>query len=1192
MTLTNTAYSALLMFLATFLACLVIGLTWRRRTASGGVGFILMMTAVAVYALFSALENSATTIEAKLIWSKLSYLGIVNLAPCWLLFALTYSRPKTWINWRWAAALWILPLVTLGLAATNEWHNLIWSSYTFVSQEPGAWLIYVHGPLFWVHAGYAYLLMLTGTFWLIRSAWHSPRLFRRQVTLIVIASLFPWVGNALYIFDLEPWRGLDLTPICFVLSGLLLTESLYRLRTFDLVPVAREIVFNGMGAGILVLDNLNRLVDINPEARRWTGLGDEAIGRHLAEVLPINGSLQQYEHVPEAQTLIEIGKEAERRIYKLTISPIRNETGDLLGRVILIYDTSEEHFLLESEERRLRQMELLNTINQTALSTSDQSVMIQILADRLGELFEADGAYLTLWDEALRRTIPLAAFGELHDRYAAMTLEAGEITLTESALTAGRVLVVEDTSNSPFLSPRIAVLFPAYSEMALPLIANGQKLGAAIISFNQAHHFTAEEIALGEQAAGQVALAIAKSQLYEAEHKRNAQLTALQSISRAVASSLDLNWIFETVVQVLNQTFGYRYISIYRLTGDTLQLGAQVGYPEELIYWEIPIGRGVLGRAVRTRQPQFVRDSKVDPDFLRASYEVGSEICIPLLKEQTVFGTLNVESPLQSPLTEEDMKLLTTFASQVAVAIDNANLFKAEREQRKLAEALREMGLALGESLNLESVLSRLLDEIQRVVPYDRASVMLVDEERKHARITHLRDQNQAAEKMVRKTIVLEFVIAQTPSLRQMMETCKPLLVGDTSSDPGWTNDPNSIDLLSWVGAPITLHGEVIGFLSMDKIEANFYHPEHSQILAAFAGQAAIAIENARIFTEMQRGVEKERLLFAATNDFTAGLDTEAILQAIVHHMVKALKVDGCAVSSWDPIRNCVVTLLDYDTYSDALPDPPGTTYSLAEYPLTRAVIENRRPAFTNLEDASIDPAEAALLRTFGNQALLILPLIVGRDKQVFGIVELFRKERGVPFTKGDLELAQSFTAQAAIAIENARLYAETQHLAIVDELTGLYNRRGLFDLGKRELERSIRFNHPLVALFLDIDHFKQFNDTYSYTVGDQVLRLFASCLRANLREFDLVGRYGGEEFVVLLPEADLSAAGEVAERVRSSVAALRVQTDQGETGITVSIGVCAKQSQLLDLDSLIDRAGQALHRSKQMGRNRVVIEN
>ena len=109
--------------------------------------------------------------------------------------------------------------------------------------------------------------------------------------------------------------------------------------------------------------------------------------------------------------------------------------------------------------------------------------------------------------------------------------------------------------------------------------------------------------------------------------------------------------------------------------------------------------------------------------------------------------------------------------------------------------------------------------------------------------------------------------------------------------------------------------------------------------------------------------------------------------------------------------------------------------------------------------------------------------------------------------------------------------------------------------------------------------------------MGDQVLRMFAKCLRSNLREFDLVGRYGGEEFVTLIPEADLTAASEVAERIRKSVSDLIVQTNQGETSITVSIGGCARTSQMHDLDSLIDKAGEALHVAKQTGRNRVVIE-
>jgi diguanylate cyclase (GGDEF)-like protein len=1013
---------SILMFIAALLAGFVFMLAWRRRSVPGSPSFILLMAAVGIYAFFAALENAAASESYKILWSKLSYLGIVNLGPLWLMFAFMYSHPQKRAYPRWAAWLWLVPFLTLGLVLTNEWHHLIWSSYTFSSTEPGARLVYGHGLVFWIHAFYVYLLMLLGTILLIRSGWRSPRPFRRQVTLIVLASLVPWMGNAMYIFKLTPWPGLDLTPIAFVITGLLLAESLYRFRAFDLMPVAREVVFNNLGAGVLVIDSQNRLVDINPMARKWTGLGNEAIGKNPFIILPEANTLRQFEQVPEVQTVLEIENDNQREYYNMTISPIRNELGQLQGRVVLLYDTSREHELLE------------------------------------------------------------------------------------------------------------------------------------------------------------------------AQHRRNAQLSALQSVSQAVTSSLDLNQTFVTVVNVLHQTFGYRYISIYLLFEGKLQLGAQVGYPEEMIYWEIPIERGVMGRTVRTRQAQFIPEGTADPDYLRATYEVGSEICVPLMKEQAVLGTLNIESPPELPLTEADLQLLSTFAGQVAVAIDNANLFKAEREQRKLAEALREMGMTLSESLNLESVLSRLLDEVEPVVAYDRASVLLVDEERQRARITQLRSPQPEAQQGDRKTLVLEFEIGSAANLRKMMETCKPLVVTNTGVMPRQIHDPSANGYHSWAGAPILRRGEAIGFLSLDKGEINYYQPEHGALLAAFAGQAAVAIENARIFTEMQKGVEKERLLVAAVKDFTAGLDTEAVLQAIVRHMIKALKVDGCAILRWDPLRDCLVTLLDYDTDPAIPPAPPGSTYNQADYPLLQAVIDDRQPAFINLKDPEIDLAEADRMKKLMNEAILMLPLIIGREKDVFGMVKLFRKAHSIPFVKADLDLAQSFVAQAAIAIENARLYAETQHKALVDELTGLYNRRGLYELGKHEIERSIRFNHPMVALFLDIDHFKVFNDKYSYAVGDQVLRLFANCLRLNLREFDLVGRYGGEEFVVLLPEADLPAASEVAERVRSSVEALRVTTDQGETSITVSIGVCPKTPQLLDLDALIDRAGQAVHQSKEQGRNRVVI--
>ncbi|MBI3764193.1 MAG: GAF domain-containing protein [Chloroflexi bacterium] len=816
------------------------------------------------------------------------------------------------------------------------------------------------------------------------------------------------------------------------------------------------------------------------------------------------------------------------------------------------------------------QMKRLNDITRAALETQDFPEMLRSLADRLGELIDADGCYITLWDESRRMAIPTAASGPQRDTYPATRPQPGEVSLTESVLAAGQPLTIESGH---------------LSMLGLPLLVGDQKLGAAIIAFDEPHHFTPDEIALGRQASGQIALALAQAQLLQAERNRAAQLTVLQSITQIVASSLELNQIFQTVVELVQASFGYSYVSIYRLDGEVLRLGAQTGYPAESIIHAIPIASGVTGRAVRTRQVQFIPDAAADPDFLRAAHEVRSEICVPLLKEAVVLGVLNVESDAAKPLTQADADLLSTFAGEVVVAIDNARLFEAERQrvhelsllhgiataaaeatdedalieritevigstlypdnfgvmlvdgdagllrvhasyrsppevdrspvrlgrgitgqvaldgqarnvsdvrrdsayvtadprtrselcvpvgvgdrvlgvlnaesarfnafaeadrrllstvagqlataieklrlfeterqQRQLAETLRETAVALSATLDFDSWLDRVLELILRVVPYDTASIMIVEDG--HTRMARLRGYDQFDATLIERVTRLTFEIAAMPTLRWMAETAQPIVIPDTETDSRWTKIETAHYARSWAGAPIIVEGQAAAFFSLNKMEAGYYQAEHAERLAAFAGQAALALQNARLFKQTERRAAQLSVLNEIGQTVSALLDIDSMLEVIYQQVQRTLPLDSFHVCLYDEATDVTSYPLIYDS---------GLRYDVPPSPLiknshTAHSIRTGKPLIVNrtAEELAAMPAPQSPVgdasRT--SASLLFAPLRLGA--RVIGTISAQSYTLNA-YDREHLDLLLGVAQQAAIAIQNARLYAAQQ---------------------------------------------------------------------------------------------------------------------------------------------------------------------
>ncbi|MDQ4129048.1 MAG: ATP-binding protein [Actinomycetota bacterium] len=343
----RTPYTLLLLAAAAISAALVV-YVWRRRDARGAGAVVLMMLAVCVWSLGYAFEIGAAGLEAKVLWAKVEYLGIVTVPFAWFVFSLRYTCRDRSITRRNLALLAAVPLATLLLVATNEAHGLVWSRTAL--DPSGSFLTLDYGTWFWIYWAYSYALLVLGTFYLVSMLVRSSRVYREQGAALLVALAAPWIGNGMYVTGLSPAPNLDLTPFAFLISGAALSFGLFRLRLLDIVPVARDAVIEGMEDGVVVVDNEGRVVDLNPAARRILDR-PEPVGEDLRRLAPGLDALLAVAS-GEARLEVGLGEGAQRRSYDLAVSPLRDRRGRRTGRLLVLHDITERK---RSEEALIRQ---------------------------------------------------------------------------------------------------------------------------------------------------------------------------------------------------------------------------------------------------------------------------------------------------------------------------------------------------------------------------------------------------------------------------------------------------------------------------------------------------------------------------------------------------------------------------------------------------------------------------------------------------------------------------------------------------------------------------------------------------------------------------------------------------------------------------------------------------------------------
>ncbi len=331
---------SLVMLGSGIISLVLAAVVWHRRPAPGITPYVLMMVATALWSLPNVAKLSVTVLQWKIGFTALVYVGVVMVPASWLAFALEYTGRDKYLSRGMVALLCIEPAAVMLLIATYPHHYLFWGSLRLVQDGAYVFMAGGFGPLFWVHTAYSYVLILAGTLVLIHGMIRAPYLYRGQLVGLLLGLAAPWVANLLYIFDVSPLpTAIDLTPLAFTITGVVLGWTLFRYRLMSVVPVAKDVVINTMQDALIVTDYQEQIVDANPAAQALLSPdGMPLVGCKVEEVFKVYPLLLA---LAGSGGTINLALEGEVRTYSIHSSVITNNRGLMTGRVLSLHDITE-----------------------------------------------------------------------------------------------------------------------------------------------------------------------------------------------------------------------------------------------------------------------------------------------------------------------------------------------------------------------------------------------------------------------------------------------------------------------------------------------------------------------------------------------------------------------------------------------------------------------------------------------------------------------------------------------------------------------------------------------------------------------------------------------------------------------------------------------------------------------------------
>ncbi|MBC8331960.1 MAG: GAF domain-containing protein [Anaerolineae bacterium] len=582
--------------------------------------------------------------------------------------------------------------------------------------------------------------------------------------------------------------------------------------------------------------------------------------------------------------------------------------------------------------------------------------------------------------------------------------------------------------------PRYLCADPAIqSELAVPLQVGGETIGAINVESEKPDAFDENDERLLMILANQAAVAIQNARLFQDTRLQAKELAAINTLSQRVSQTLSLEDCAEAAAEGILDATQANVGFIMLLEGDDL-IPISVRYRNfERAFKGLPthkIGQCLCGLAVSEKRLIF--SCPIDTDE-RCTWneckQIGlrSAAVVPLIRGDQVFGIVGLGTEAERNY-DQQKDFIETLGSVIANGIHNALLFTQEQQRLREAEALRQAASSITARLDLQEVLGGILDGLAIVITYDSAALFLRRDGRLH--LLAGRGFPDSAKLLGAKFPEDEFT-------NQVYETRRPLVLEDALTEDGFKQWGDVDYIRGWMLLPLVVRNEVIGFMSVDNRIPNAYREADAEFATAFASQAAIAVDNARLFESTKKRQEDLSILFGVSQLLASTMQMESVLQLIAKYATQLRGLGSGAIYLVDG----EFLLLGATTPPLPADFPPELRRAnLTDHPHIAEALSSRKPVIiSDVSETSLSEAERAVAELRMLCSILYVPLLAGA--RLVGALILASTNGVHEFLPDEIELYLSLANQAALTIENVRLYEASQ--------------RHAFELEKRVAERT-----------------------------------------------------------------------------------------------------------------------------------------